>query len=145
MSMISDMQTELIKWFPDKASGGLPEKVAPYGGELKDPRGIRTLPALFVDVPSNFQIESEDAKFQLLNMNGTPELVLFDRNAASGKDNRSDIAKLIDWTIEQMQGSTITINLVPLPVSRVEARILTDYDDKIAAAVLTLYFTSFQD
>lgn len=146
---ISPIQTQLLSILRDhrqnSADPGYPKFLDPYGGQLLDPRQIDGLPALYVDVPGQFEIDSADGGFDLLNVHGSPELVLFAENAASAEDTRSAIAELIDWTIEALKGQMLQLADGPVPLERISGRILTDYDKKIAASVLRVQLTSLEN
>lgn len=147
--MVSTIQAQLLQLLRDhrqaSAESGYPRYLEPYAGQLQRPRQVDGTPAVYVDVPAQFEVSADDGGFNLLNMAGNPELVLFAENQASAEDTRSAIAGLIDWTIGALKGQTITINALPIPFERVTGRILTDYDLKMAVAVLTVILTSFED
>lgn len=142
---LTGIQQAMIAHF-EAAQGGYPKLIEPYGGQLLRPGELTALPALYVDAPANFTIDSDDARFELLNFDAPPELVLFAHNEAGSRANQSAMTELTDWCVDALQGAVLTVNGVPLSVQRIRGRIITDYPkSKVAVGVLTVEFTSFQN
>lgn len=114
-----------------------PKKIAAYDGELNKLNQVRTLPAVYVDVPGEFEIEAMGSGGSLYNGDFNPDIVIFENNKASGSDKAHDLAVAVDWVIKSLKDEVIMINDAPLELSRrIRAQLFTDIEP--ASAILTL-------
>jgi len=140
--MISDTQTALLNILLDARTNSsnpdYPAIIENYAGQLRDPKQyVLAMPAVYVDVPVNFELNGIDAPATELDGDFYPEIVCFCENLAGKEEEASDGAKLIDWIINAIRGQIITVNGFPVTVSNsVKARLLTDFED--FAGILTL-------
>lgn len=148
MNVVSELQQQILTVLRDaKTAGGssYPKYIDPYEGQLRT--GKSPTPAVYVDVTGSFAMNDESSAGDggLWKGDFAPELVLFEENKASKKDNVSKIAELADWVIGAIKGKTITVNAVPIQLSdRIEGNFVSDYDEKKAAAVLKLPMATFE-
>lgn len=145
-NIITGIQIELIKLFkaakvaePQNA----PKVIRAYNGELKDPKGlVRNMPALFVDVTSDFVLQADDFNGELHSGNYAPEIILFDKNNLNKEKTYGEMAVLIDWVVEALRGEQIIVDGQPIPVAtEIRGKYMGDI---VPAAVLTLNLGSLE-
>lgn len=145
-NVITGIQTGLIDIFKDAKTaspGNAPKIIRAYNGELRDPKGlVRNMPALFVDVTSDFLLTADDFGGELHSGTYSPEVILFDKNNLNKDKTYGEMAVLIDWVIAALRGATITIDGHVMPVAtEIRGRYLGDI---VPAAVLTLTIGSLE-
>ena len=150
-TMLATIQSQLLQVLKDHRSGSgnteYPKFLDNYAGQLRKPEQVDGTPAIYVDLPDDFEVSTEDAGFNLLNLSGNPALVLFTENQAGHEDTRTEMADLIDWVIGALKGQTLTVNELPIPIERIRGRVFPEYDENgnMAVAVLTVMLTAFED
>lgn len=138
--MIQAIQTKLIELFEahkEDSAANAPKVIEAYDGQLKNPkRLVRTMPALYVDVTSDFNLTAQDIMGEILSGDFAPEIILFDKNSLNEEKTYGEMATLIDWVIAALKGKTIVVDGQPILVGKnIRGRYLGDL---VPAAVLTL-------
>jgi len=145
--MISGIQSALVTLFQDAKTAtpaNAPKVIEAYNGQLQDPnRLVRNMPALYVDVTSDFTLDGADVLSAIHSGSYSPEVILFDKNNLNKEKTIGEMAVLIDWTIAALRGKTITVGGIPITVAdEIRGRYLGDL---VPAAVLTLSLGTSED
>jgi hypothetical protein len=135
--MIVELQTKIIDLLKAH-QGNTPfvedeAQIKPYGGELKNPKNVNYVPAVFVDTISSGHIKTEDSLGELFDGTFTPEIILFANNAESGGARRDSIAAGLDWILDALKGQFIEVSGVQVKVAEeIQFATLTDFFKPVA-------------
>lgn len=128
----------------DPGAQGAPKQVKAYEGELGRIEQVRTLPAVLVDVATQFDIEAQGVAGSIYHGDYQPEIILFAENRAAGGHTVSDLAKLADWVITALRNTVLMIDGIPVELHRrIRGRMITDI--KPASCILTCIIQTSED